>query len=312
MAINNEQGKAAAGELPNRAIRRGGFRNEYNTCFLGATIQCLLADPALEKMIEAHDCTYCKRTCAAGALKICAKTTEQGTHGSVDHWKPILRAWNMKWGEQHAAHEFFMNCTGDLPEEMVSNLRVRRDTFIRTSYRCACRGPQRENVIREMDTHVLLDLTGEQGYRFPSISTALAARDNWVTLSDLSRSCPICQERASTERCVHERPTGKLLALAVSRERPLDEKCRDLFTVSESILFDGVRWNLQAVVIHRGEKSNVGHYVTYTRMNDTIACFDDAKYSACITWPAEVHTDGVLFFYSKIACRNDEAGKVED
>ena len=52
--------------------------------------------------------------------------------------------------------------------------------------------------------------------------------------------------------------------------------------------------------MHRGQSIHDGHYVTYVRRGAVWALFDDDHTSCFSSLPAEVHTDGVVFFYKRL------------
>jgi len=291
------QGNVGDRPMVRRVPRRGGFRNEGNTCFLAALVQGFLACPPLVAAADAcHDAAFI-------ALRRSNQLSCGGGTSSLGHWRQIVDAWpDMAWGQQHSVHEAFVCLTQNAA--MMQAMHVDTRQHVHTEYDCRCNGPNpTTSIVDEVHTHVPLEIDADS----PFASVAVGFRRRAAGEEIDNRHCEHC--RAPARRCCRrfeDNVVSSTFVVSIQRHSHL-RKCRSRVVTDETLRLGARSWRLAAVIVHRGESIHGGHYVAYTRHDSTFLLFDDAHVSACDVLPDEVYTDAVLCFY----VRADDAPREE-
>ena len=288
---------------------RGGFRNSGNTCYLAAVIHSLMAAPSIRRTILEHSCCIgCSSPCPCIALRASEMASRCGGASDLIHWRPLLEEWGLEWGRQQSVHELLFSLTADMDDTQKVPFRLWVTTH--TQSLCTCRAAVKVNSVPETTVELKMEDIHDRG----SLASALNGLGLWHTVEDASYMCDCGGRGSFYKRRLDFADTGDALVLALARERDHLGKSRAMVRVDDGITINYRDWNLRAVVVHRGMRSDSGHYVAYIRDEDRgFVLFDDATAPELhVSLPDEVHTDGVLFVYGTLESESTDVHAVAE
>ena len=270
---------------------RGGYQNSGNTCYLAAMIHGLLASPSILRTIVEHSCCVeCATPCPCSTLQVSELVTRGGRTGTLTIWRPLAEMWGFEWGRQHSVHELLFHITTNLDTTSLGMI-----VATHTRSLCSCGAAVTVNTVPENIFELKMEDVDERG----SLAVGLDGLKHWHTVRDASYKCDCGQIGRFYERRLDITGTGDTFVVALTRERAFFGKSKAIVRVDDELTIDARAWRLRAAVVHRGDRSDGGHYVAYIRDNDRgFMLFNDAEppeFSRCL--PDEVHTDGVVFVY---------------
>ncbi|ESN92391.1 hypothetical protein HELRODRAFT_89553 [Helobdella robusta] len=266
-----------------------GIRNLGNTCFIAATVQCIVRIPIFMNFLNGH-----KNECKTG--KFCCICMMQRTAVSLFYsTEPIvpkeivgnisLIGEHMQYGKQEDAHDFLLCLLNEMQNQLVLGLKV--DQFIeRTSAISKIfNGFLRSQIICQHcrtssnNYEAFFNISLEAG----SADSVHGALRHFCAAEDMGNerwySCDTCKskQRATKHFTIHQMPNVLILQLKryglsntdgykISKHVTFEEH----LDISSYVSSDGdasrpsqTKYRLHGIVVHQGYSLGSGHYYAY-------------------------------------------------
>ena len=281
--------------------KKQGLPNNYNFCFMGATIHCLAKILQNEELKEDDIVTnFIKSTkeCLNGV-----KNEEEAENLIADIWEYSKEKWpeyirNERGSNQEDAAEYMNRLIDETQgiKELFSTI-IGANTI--------CTNPDCEMM--SVQTKML-----KNGY-----TSAVDTHRNRITLQEIINSeilkseetvCTTCLQEAEVKYNTIKAP--ELLLIHYPRNLDDGEKVRTTVTNPNKILElkekDGIiKYRIKGVMIHRGNEIGSGHYVlnSYDQIKDEWLQIDDSKVIENNQVKGE-NGQGVVFIFRRVKNEN--------
>ena len=276
----------------------------HTTCYLGSVLQSLLQTSTVDMFLRQHKAeTTCATGCPWCLLRDCRDMIHDPSNQynpapwttffeRLDRNKEVANRW--RFGIcQHDAMEALIAILHDAGNETMgfqqaSFQRVQRmfGTRVRSvvwsSYPCGCISDKMCKSKEETYTHIQLALSADAA---PCSLLDILERENSPDEVDPPseyQACHHCGKPPASERTLHIVGASRLMVISLSRFKVVQTqmagpqtstfkaiKINVPVTPNPRIQLGGNHYLLKAIVVHRGENIQDGHYVCYGRRSDT-------------------------------------------
>ena len=274
----NKRAHALNGNTARRDQTRGTFPNQWNSCWLAATLQSLFAAGRVRQAVSSHV------GCGAAACGMCLlrKTEAESRSAGAEvvlcqDWAKPLRAFGCPLGPQQDPAEFVAQLVGLLGPKWLQVAGVQRTEVKALVPQCSCYGANlvETSRITAAETCINLYLPDASSTAEQSLNDLL--RDNTLSARASGQRCPLClqditQREQTTYGC------EDVLVFNVVREHGRKPVRADKVTLPDRMWPDeaNTEYELRAVVCRSGASADSGHYVAFVRgAGSSWICYDD-------------------------------------
>ncbi|CAJ1339092.1 unnamed protein product, partial [Effrenium voratum] len=274
----NKRAHALNGNTARRDQTRGTFPNQWNSCWLAATLQSLFAAGRVRQAVSSHV------GCGAAACGMCLlrKTEAESRSAGAEvvlcqDWAKPLRAFGCPLGPQQDPAEFVAQLVGLLGPKWLQVAGVQRTEVKALVPQCSCYGANlvETSRITAAETCINLYLPDASSSAEQSLNDLL--RDNTLSARASGQRCPLClqditQREQTTYGC------EDVLVFNVVREHGRKPVRADKVTLPDRMWPDeaNTEYELRAVVCRSGASADSGHYVAFVRgAGSSWICYDD-------------------------------------
>ncbi|CAJ1358128.1 unnamed protein product, partial [Effrenium voratum] len=259
----NKRAHALNGNTARRDQTRGTFPNQWNSCWLAATLQSLFAAGRVRQAVSSHV------GCGAAACGMCLlrKTEAESRSAGAEvvlcqDWAKPLRAFGCPLGPQQDPAEFVAQLVGLLGPKWLQVAGVQRTEVKALVPQCSCYGANlvETSRITAAETCINLYLPDASSSAEQSLNDLL--RDNTLSARASGQRCPLClqditQREQTTYGC------EDVLVFNVVREHGRKPVRADKVTLPDRMWPDeaNTEYELRAVVRRSGASADSGHYV---------------------------------------------------